>query len=60
MHEGAIIHGKYRLEHKLGEGGMGVVFAAWHLRLEQRVTIKVLLPAMLGHPAATDTEARRP
>jgi serine/threonine-protein kinase len=41
---GEQIAGKYRLEKVAGEGGMGVVYAAEHLVLRQRVAVKVLLP----------------
>jgi len=34
--------GHYRLEHRLGEGGMGVVHAAFDTDLERRVAIKLL------------------
>jgi eukaryotic-like serine/threonine-protein kinase len=40
---GDIWDDKYRIERVLGEGGMGVVFEAYHLRLEQKVAIKCLL-----------------
>jgi serine/threonine-protein kinase len=39
---GAILHAKYRIERTLGTGGMGVVLLATHLRLEQRVAIKII------------------
>jgi serine/threonine-protein kinase len=41
---GDVLAGKYRIERVLGAGGMGVVVAAMHLQLEQRVAIKFLLP----------------
>jgi serine/threonine-protein kinase len=40
---GDVIAGKYRVEKIVGEGGMGIVFAAHHLMLDQRVAVKVLL-----------------
>lgn len=45
--EGQILAGKYRVERVLGSGGMGVVVAAWHLELEQRVAVKFLHPLAL-------------
>jgi serine/threonine protein kinase len=42
---GAILGGKYRIERLLGRGGMGVVFAAQHEILRQRVAVKLLLEA---------------
>jgi serine/threonine-protein kinase len=42
---GALIDGKYRVDRVLGEGGMGIVFQATHVRLGQRVAIKMLHPA---------------
>jgi serine/threonine-protein kinase len=44
--------GKYRIERVLGVGGMGVVVAATHTTLEERVAIKFLLPEALRNPEA--------
>jgi eukaryotic-like serine/threonine-protein kinase len=44
---GAILAGKYQVEHVLGSGGMGTVVAARHIHLLQRVAIKFLLPEAL-------------
>jgi serine/threonine protein kinase len=41
---GDIIDGKYAVVRRLGEGGMAVVFEATHLRLHQRLAIKVQRP----------------
>jgi serine/threonine-protein kinase len=40
---GTVLHDTYRIDEELGRGGMGMVFAATHLRLPRRVAIKVLL-----------------
>jgi serine/threonine protein kinase len=44
---GGVILGKYRVEHVLGRGGMGIVARAHHLILDQPVAIKLLLPGTL-------------
>jgi serine/threonine-protein kinase len=41
---GDVLAGKYRVESVLGQGGMGVVVAALHLHLQERVALKFLRP----------------
>jgi serine/threonine-protein kinase len=55
---GDILGGKYRIDHVLGRGGMGIVFAATHLELEQKVAVKCLLAAALWSPEIVERFAR--
>jgi eukaryotic-like serine/threonine-protein kinase len=43
---GDVLAGKYRVDKILGVGGMGMVVAATHLELDQRVALKFMLPSM--------------
>jgi serine/threonine-protein kinase len=45
---GDVIEHKYRIEKMLGVGGMGVVFRARHLGLDQPVALKVVLAELAG------------
>jgi serine/threonine-protein kinase len=54
VREGDILAGKYRVERVLGMGGMGVVVAAHHIQLQQKVALKFLLPEALGNPDAVE------
>jgi serine/threonine-protein kinase len=47
---GELVAGKYRVDRVLGEGGMGIVVAAMHEQLEQRVALKFLLPSFVSRP----------
>jgi serine/threonine-protein kinase len=46
--KGEVLAGKYRIETVLGRGGMGHVFAAMHLELDQVVAIKVMHKDLLA------------
>jgi serine/threonine-protein kinase len=49
---GQLIAGKYRVEQALGQGGMGVVVAAFHEQLKQRVALKFLTEQRHQQPDA--------
>jgi serine/threonine protein kinase len=53
--EGDVLAGKYRVDRVLGIGGMGVVVAATHLTLHQKVALKFLLPSAIE---AAETKER--
>ena len=43
---GATLAGKYRIDARLNEGGMGTVYRATHVLMEKTVAIKVLRPSL--------------
>src|SRR5271155_1434560 len=55
---GEVIAAKYRVERVLGQGGMGVVVAARHVDLDQKVALKFLLTEALQHPDVVERFAR--
>src|SRR3984885_1825656 len=58
IREGDVLAGKYRVERVLGIGGMGVVVAAHHLQLDEKVALKFLLPEALKNSVAVARFAR--
>lgn len=45
---------KYRIDRVLGQGGMGLVLKATHLRMDRVVAVKVMNEEVLRHPEALD------
>jgi len=54
VHVGDVLVGKYRVEAILGVGGMGMVVAARHLALDEKVALKFMLPAVLADKSAIE------
>jgi serine/threonine-protein kinase len=54
LSQGRVILGKYRIERVLGKGAMGIVLAARHIQLDDRVAIKLLLEEMMAEPGIQD------
>ena len=51
---GRVLDDKYRLDARLGEGGMGTVYSATHLLIERSVAVKVLNPRLLADEGAKE------
>jgi serine/threonine-protein kinase len=51
---GLVLDDKYRLEERLGEGGMGAVYRAMHLLIERPVAVKVLSQRLVTDDAAKE------
>src|SRR5438309_5499912 len=54
-----IIDGRYRLEKRLGTGGMGIVFKANHVFLKSLHAIKIILPDLVGNDPMLITRFRQ-
>jgi len=48
--EGTVIRGKFRILRKIGQGGMGAVYEALHLRFNERRALKVMSPEVVSDP----------
>jgi serine/threonine-protein kinase len=49
---GQVLGGRYRLVKKLGEGGMGEVYAAEHVHIEKKFALKLLRPEIVSNKEA--------
>ena len=47
---GRVLSGRYRLLEKVGEGGMGVVYKAQHVKMKRLAAVKVLAPEFSKNP----------
>src|SRR5437899_4005087 len=54
-----ILDGRYQLEKRLGQGGMGVVYKAHHVFLKTAHAIKVILPDLVGNDPTLATRFRQ-
>ena len=51
---GRVLGGLYKVEERIGEGGMGAVYAARHVHLNKRFAIKVLSKKIAEHKQAVE------
>jgi serine/threonine protein kinase len=54
-----VLEGKYHIERRLGQGGMGVVYKARHAYLKTQLAIKVILPDLVGNDPQLVTRFRQ-
>jgi serine/threonine protein kinase len=54
-----LLEGKYKLDKRLGQGGMGVVYCARHAYLKTQHAIKVILPDLVGNDPQLVTRFRQ-
>ncbi|MFN0140178.1 MAG: SUMF1/EgtB/PvdO family nonheme iron enzyme [Pyrinomonadaceae bacterium] len=54
-----VLEGKYHLELRIGQGGMGVVYKARHAYLKTQLAIKVILPDLVGNDPQLVTRFRQ-
>lgn len=54
-----VLDGRYQLERRLGQGGMGAVFKARHIFLKTPHAIKIILPDLVGNDPSLVTRFRQ-
>ncbi len=63
LQKGLVIAGRYRIERRLGQGGMGAVYLVQHVHTEEKAALKVLHKAVISDSNALERfrrEARTP
>jgi eukaryotic-like serine/threonine-protein kinase len=55
---GTTLDGRYRIDARIARGGMSTVYSALDLRLDRRVAVKVMSPALAGDPAFVERFGR--
>src|SRR5262249_50000949 len=51
---GRLLAARYRLERRLGQGGMGIVYAAVDTALDRAIAVKLIREDLLGMPGAAE------
>jgi serine/threonine protein kinase len=51
---GTLLDDKYRLDEKVGEGGMGTVYRATHVQMENTIAVKILHPHLASDQTAIE------
>src|SRR5256885_10396454 len=54
-----ILDGRYELDRRLGQGGMGIVYKARHIFLKTQHAIKIILPDLVGNDPNLGTRFRQ-
>ncbi len=54
-----VLDGRYQLDRRLGQGGMGIVFQGRHIFLKTTFAIKVILPDLVGNDPMLVTRFRQ-
>src|SRR5918994_3560452 len=54
-----ILDGRYNLERRLGQGGMGIVYKGRHIYLKTQHAIKIILPDLVGNDPMLTTRFRQ-
>ena len=52
--EGTVLAARYRVERRLGQGGMGSVYLVRHVRTQERLALKVLHASVAANPQALE------